>query len=170
MQNDPSYFIIHTAAHEGTDYDIEDIDQWHRNRGFNMVGYHFFVLKDGAVQQGRPTDLHGAHCIDNGMNTRSLGISFQGHGDKSDFTQAQKSSLTDLYQNLGDKHGIPVENVHGHRRHCDTKSCPGTEVSMEGLRSLLATAPPSDRASRLDAANTEPLDTSSVSDHIPNSL
>ena len=34
--------IIHcSATTEGKDFTVEDIDRWHRQRGFNGIGYHF---------------------------------------------------------------------------------------------------------------------------------
>ena len=33
--------IIHcSATTEGKDFTVEDIDRWHRQRGFNGIGYH----------------------------------------------------------------------------------------------------------------------------------
>jgi N-acetyl-anhydromuramyl-L-alanine amidase AmpD len=137
MQNHPEFLIIHTAAHEGTGYDIEDIDQWHRRRGFRMCGYHYFIHKDGTLEQGREEDMHGAHCRDNGMNTRSLGISFQGHGDKNSFTDAQKGTLLRLFRECYEKYQIRSSKVHGHRRYNDNKTCPGTKVNMGEIRAML---------------------------------
>lgn len=136
MQNDPSYLIIHTAAHEGSGYDIEDVDRWHRQRGWQMVGYHYFILKDGTVQRGRPDALHGAHCRDGGMNTRSLGICFQGHGDLEAWTAEQEEAFRQLAAQKMEAYDIPVENVHGHRRYSPVKTCPGTKIDMDEVRAL----------------------------------
>ena len=140
MQNDPEYLIIHTAAHAGDDYDIEDIDRWHRRRGWQMVGYHYFILKDGTIQQGRPDDLHGAHCLDGGMNTQSLGVCFQGHGDHEKWTRAQELSFQRLFNQKHRDFGISSEKVHGHRRYSPVKTCPGELIEMEAVRALASAA------------------------------
>ena len=89
--------IIHCSATiEGKDYTVEDIDRWHRQRGFARVGYHYVIRLDGTIQQGRPLDIAGAHCI--GHNAHSIGICYIGGLDqtgkpKDTRTQAQKDSL-----------------------------------------------------------------------------
>ena len=46
--------IIHcSATPEGKDYTVADIDRWHRERGFNEIGYHYVVYRDGSVHAGR---------------------------------------------------------------------------------------------------------------------
>ena len=35
------YIVLHcSATKEGVPFGIEDIDRWHRQRGFRKVGYH----------------------------------------------------------------------------------------------------------------------------------
>ena len=42
--------IIHcSATPEGKDYTVEDIDRWHRERGFDCIGYHYVIYRDGSV-------------------------------------------------------------------------------------------------------------------------
>ena len=52
----------------------EQINQMHINRGWNGIGYHFIVKRDGSIQIGRDINTVGAHV--GGFNTRSIGISF----------------------------------------------------------------------------------------------
>ena len=82
--------IIHcSATTEGKDFTVEDIDRWHRQRGFNGIGYHFVIYRDGSIHAGRSKRQIGAHC--KGHNTISLGICYigvdrrqaQGHSDGS---------------------------------------------------------------------------------------
>lgn len=48
--------IIHcSATKEGMDFTVEDIDRWHRQRGFDSIGYHFVIYRDGSLHAGRPT-------------------------------------------------------------------------------------------------------------------
>lgn len=68
-----SEIIIHCSATvEGKDFFVKDIDRWHKQRGFKMVGYHFVIRLDGTIEQGRPLEMIGAHCT--GHNAHSIGI------------------------------------------------------------------------------------------------
>ena len=54
--------IIHCAATpEGKDFTVQQIDQWHRQRGFRCIGYHFVIYRDGSIHKGRPIEQVGAH-------------------------------------------------------------------------------------------------------------
>lgn len=72
-----NYIIIHCAAtRPGQDIDIKDVDRWHREKGWRMVGYHFFIKRDGTVQTGRALMDGGAHA--SGYNEKSIGICLAG--------------------------------------------------------------------------------------------
>ena len=69
--------IVHcTATKAGQSFDVEDVRRWHLQRNFRDIGYHFLVLLDGTVQQGRTIAEVGAHCA--GHNTRSIGVCYVG--------------------------------------------------------------------------------------------
>ena len=58
------YIIIHcSATKEGIDWKAKDIDQWHKQRGFNKIGYHYVIDLDGTVETGRDENETGAHCV-----------------------------------------------------------------------------------------------------------
>lgn len=72
--------IIHcTATIEGRDYTVSTIDSWHRQRGFDCIGYHYVVYRDGTVHEGRPVAKVGAHCA--GHNANSIGVCYIGGVD-----------------------------------------------------------------------------------------
>jgi len=133
----PTHIIIHTAAFKG-DADISDIDRWHKERGFARVGYHWYIRRDGTVQAGRMENEKGAHCVDMGMNSKAIGICFEGHGDFQVFTDAQRQALLILYREIRSRWAIPVQNVLGHRETGAKKSCPGNLIDMHELREFLA--------------------------------
>jgi len=67
--------------------DAKEIDSWHKDRGWNGIGYHGVILNgmrnpdkmysaelDGKIEPGRPEDTVGAHCQAGGMNSVSLGV------------------------------------------------------------------------------------------------
>ena len=151
----PEYIVIHTAAFTGRDCDRDMIDQWHKDRNWSGIGYHFVILNDkhsqkvdGTIENGRPTNKMGAHAL--GLNDRSLGICCIGHGDKNDFTPAQYESLYGLIRRLMTEFSIPVNKVIGHRelndlaekdiissRYHTRKSCPGHKIDMNFIREQL---------------------------------
>lgn len=110
--------IIHcTATKEGWDVRAKDVDLWHKERGFKMIGYHFLIDLDGKVEVGRPLTMDGAHC--KGWNNHSIGICYVGGLDKfgnpkDTRTNAQKVSLMNLVYDLLDK--FPeISQILGHR-------------------------------------------------------
>ena len=110
--------IIHcSATREGWDIRAKDIDKWHKERDFAMIGYHYVIDLDGKVEVGRPLTMTGAHC--KGWNDHSIGICYVGGLDifgnsKDTRTQAQKKSMAELVQNLMDTYPTIVR-VLGHR-------------------------------------------------------
>jgi len=148
----PEYIVLHTAAFNGRDCDRDMIDQWHKDRNWAGIGYHFVILNDkhsqksdGTIENGRTTNKTGAHAL--GLNSRSLGICCIGHGDKEDFTPAQYESLYGLIHKLMAEFSIPINKVIGHRelnklaeqdvissRYRTSKSCPGHKIDMNFIR------------------------------------
>ena len=124
--------IMHcTATPQGMAVSVDDIDRWHRQRGFASIGYHFVVYLDGTVHTGRPVDLIGAHC--KGHNAYSIGICYVGGLDsyghpKDTRTPAQKESLRLLVVAL--KTQYPNAKVYGHRQFAN-KACPCFDAGEE---------------------------------------
>lgn len=126
--------IIHcTATPEGMDFRASDIDRWHKEQGWQMIGYNYVIDLDGTVEVGRPLSMTGAHC--KGWNNRSIGIVYVGgvasavdkrgrlvaakdvKGNpipKDTRTPAQKKALNDLVYKLLDKYP-DVTRIIGHR-------------------------------------------------------
>lgn len=89
--------VIHcSATPEGKNFTAADIDAWHRKRNFSQIGYHYVIRLDGLVEEGRPIELPGAHCIEQSMNRESIGICYiggctaDGHTPKDTRTLAQQ--------------------------------------------------------------------------------
>lgn len=122
--------IIHcSATPEGRDYTVEDIDRWHRQKGWKGIGYHYVIYRDGSVHAGRDVEQIGAHCT--GQNANSIGICYIGgmtadnKKPKDTRTPAQKAALRDLVERLRAKY--PAATVHGHREFAN-KACPSFDV------------------------------------------
>lgn len=128
--------IVHcTATPEGREVRMEEIREWHRQRGFADVGYHYVVHLDGSIEEGRDVDLVGAHCT--GHNTRSIGVCYVGGMDKANRnpkdtrTIPQKAALLSLLLEL--KGYYPYAAIYGHNDFAN-KACPCFNAKSEYRR------------------------------------
>lgn len=123
--------VVHCAA-TPPDMDIgaAEIDRWHRQRRFLMIGYHYVIRRDGTIEPGRPPGKWGAHA--RGFNHNSVGICLVGGVDKrnrpeANFTPQQYETLKHLL--LGLLSQYPDAVVVGHRDLPGvTKACPSFDV------------------------------------------
>jgi N-acetyl-anhydromuramyl-L-alanine amidase AmpD len=155
----PEGIIIHHTGplnSEGQAVDVRFLDSFHRERGYGSyywgrvyhVGYHYIILPNGEVEQGRPEHLHGAHA--QGFNSY-LGIAIVGNFSArtqqsgtppSDPTPAQIRSLIVLSQDLSRRYHIPASRVLRHSDVAQTE-CPGERLpyrevvaAIYGVRSI----------------------------------
>lgn len=116
--------VVHcSASREDQDVRAADIDKWHKERGFAMIGYNYVIDLDGTIEVGRPLSRDGAHCNTAGVsgksyNKHSIGICYVGGLDKNGNakdtrTEAQKEALRDLVNRLMEEY--PIIEVIGHR-------------------------------------------------------
>lgn len=124
--NKPNKIIVHHAV--GSNITAEQINKMHIEKGFEGIGYHFYIRKDGTVYRGRPENTEGAHTI--GENRTSLGICLEGNMDKETVSEKQMESLENLSEYLIIKYNL--ETIDGHNDHYNTR-CPGENMSIEGL-------------------------------------
>lgn len=124
--------ILHCSATKaGQHFTVEDIDRWHKQRGFTKIGYHFVIYLDGTIHKGRDVSEVGAHVV--GQNANSIGICYIGGLDekgnpKDTRTDAQKEALKRLVAELKGKY--PNATVHGHNEFA-AKACPCFDVKKE---------------------------------------
>ena len=125
--------IVHcTATSEGKDFTVQQIDSWHRQRGFSCIGYHYIIYRDGTIHCGRPESRVGAHCA--GHNANSIGVCYiggcaaDGKTPKDTRTEAQRAALVKLLQELKKKY--PSATIHGHRDFA-AKACPSFDATTE---------------------------------------
>ena len=124
--------IVHcSATREGQHVTVQQIRQWHLQRNFADIGYHYVIYLDGTVHKGRPLEKAGAHC--KGYNAHSIGICYVGGLDrqgkpKDTRTAAQKAALLTLIRELRQR--FPRATVHGHREFAN-KACPCFDAKKE---------------------------------------
>lgn len=112
--------VIHcSATPNGRYHNAEDIHNWHKQRGWSGIGYHYVIRTDGIIDNGRPEYWEGAHA--KGHND-SIGICLIG---TDEYSPQQWASLTKLTDEL--RHKYDGINVIGHNE-VSSKSCPGFDV------------------------------------------
>ena len=111
--------IIHCSdsPHNRGD-NAETIHRWHLANGWDGIGYHYVILEDGTVENGRPEYWKGAHA--KGHN-KAIGICLIGINE---FTHAQFISLEKLLKDRKFKNNEIV----GHYEVSKNKTCPNFNV------------------------------------------
>ncbi len=127
-----SFIAVHCSA-TPPDMDIgaAEIREWHvRDNGWDDIGYHFVICRDGTIERGRALDEVGAHIA--GFNGVSIGVCLVGGVTKAkepddNFTYEQWQMLTSLVIALHLRY--PTATVMGHRDFPGvTKACPCFDV------------------------------------------
>lgn len=129
------YIVIHCAdTYASMDIGAKEIDSWHKQNGWDGIGYHFVIRRSGIVEPGRPLDQaltpgwqvrQGVHV--SGYNSQSVGVCLVG-GKGSDkrpeanFTGPQWAALSTVLDFL--KLCFPKAEVVGHRDLDPGKACP----------------------------------------------
>lgn len=141
------YVVLHTTASPYGSFEL--IDAWHRDRGWDGIGYHKLITNcygsyeawkekrpepklDGDVFLGRPFTVQGAHA--RGWNDKSIGVAMVGVDGQ--FSGRQIQAALDLCCQLIAEY--PIEKVIGHCETGTPKTCP--DLDMDWFRNLLACA------------------------------
>jgi N-acetyl-anhydromuramyl-L-alanine amidase AmpD len=137
--------VVHCSATRATlDIGVREITQWHIQRGFDTVGYHYVIRRNGELETGRRESAIGAHV--RGHNSNSIGICLAGgvnvgNQAENNFTADQFLTLEYLLREL--KGRYPKALILGHRdlspdKNGDgnitpdeyTKQCPSFDVAQ----------------------------------------
>ncbi len=113
--------FLHCSASDNPGHDsIEVMRDWHVNgNNWSDVGYHYFIRKNGTVEEGR--SLEKTPAAQKGHNQSTIAICC--HGLKVEkFTTEQYKSVIDLCRQIKDAYEGEV-TFHGH---CEVsaKTCP----------------------------------------------
>lgn len=148
-----NYIVVHHSYSNWGSASV--IDEWHRERGFDRIGYHFVIgngyptydhwknkkrvdMFDGMVEIGRSLDSdsvlesgeRGAGV--RGWNSQTLHICLIGI---SKFSIKQFGALTDTVDLLREQFSIGIADVKGHYEFDDNKACP--DFGMQRYRDIL---------------------------------
>lgn len=124
--------ILHcTATPEGKHFTVDQIRNWHLERGWKDIGYHYVIYLDGTLKEGRPIEQVGAHTKDH--NKDSVGIVYVGGVDakgkaKDTMTQEQETTMVNLIKALREEYG--ELSLHGHNEFAN-KACPSFNVKTK---------------------------------------
>ncbi len=126
--------VMHCSATRcDRDYPVQQLYHDHVEvNHWRYIGYHFYIRKDGRVEQTRPLARIGAHA--KGYNAHSIGICYEGgldaHGQPADTrTEAQVVAMTRLVAQLRQQFPT-IRQVLGHRDLPGVqKSCPCFDAS-----------------------------------------
>lgn len=114
--------IIHcSASPDDMDIGVKEIRQWHEQRGWSDIGYHFVIRRDGTIELGRPIEIMGAHAY--GHNRDSIGTCLVGINN---FTEAQFNSLRKLQKTI--ECMVPQLKTIPHRAVTEHKTCPNFDI------------------------------------------
>ena len=117
------YLIVHCSDTNNEDnVSASTIHMMHLNFGWDGIGYHKIINRDGSIENGRPEYWVGAHT--KGVNEESLGVCLIG---RNNFTTNQFDSLEKILKKwqLNYKGSI----VLGHSDAIKTKkTCPNFDV------------------------------------------
>jgi N-acetylmuramoyl-L-alanine amidase len=109
--------VVHcSATAPGADIGTRDITQWHRERGFDTIGYHYVIRRNGEVETGRRESAIGAHV--RGHNLYSIGVCLVGGVDtrskpENNFSERQFVALETVLKELKERY--PNARIVGHR-------------------------------------------------------
>lgn len=128
-----THIVLHCSATPASmDVGRDWIDELHRGQGWNGIGYHWVIRRNGKVEAGRSEAAVGSHV--KGHNSNSIGVCMIGGVEKvggklvarENFTPAQWKALEALVRDL---HGrYPTAKIVGHRDLNRGKDCPSFSV------------------------------------------
>ena len=143
--------IHHSASEIGG---AERFDEYHKDRGFDELGYHFVVgngsdTAPGKVEVGPRwvAQKHGAHCKtdDEYYNQHGIGICLVGNLQHHAPDPRQMRSLVKLVRFLCREYDIPPDRIYTHGQITGQTLCPGRYFDLNDLRRDVATAAPARR-------------------------
>jgi hypothetical protein len=139
----PEFIILHhSLTKDGLVVDWQAIRRYHTQENrWNDIGYHFGIesINDHwEVLIGRMWGTVGAHCKEQGMNGRSIGICVVGNYDVDELPFSAFALLVRLVEQLQSTFFISKTKIMRHSDFATYKSCPGVKFPYQQLLDKLA--------------------------------
>ena len=114
--------IVHCSdTPDDKDLRALDIHEMHLSFGWDGIGYHKVICRNGNIENGRPEFWIGAHTFN--KNERSLGVCLIG---RNNFSDLQFLSLKNLLIEWKIKYANST--IIGHRDAINKKTCPNCNI------------------------------------------
>lgn len=110
------------------DFDI--IKKWHtspppKGRGWSNIGYHYLILKNGYIHDGRPLNVIPASA--KGHNKDTIAICLTG---REIFSKKQFDSAVLLCRTFLTAYAIPIDSIFPHNHFNPDKTCPNFDINL----------------------------------------
>lgn len=133
-------FVHCSATKPSQDIGMREIRQWHKEKGWLDIGYHFVIRRDGTVEAGRDQKAIGSHVAN--YNADSVGVCLVGGIDdkgkfSANFTPVQMSALRSLLVSLQAEYPKAVLRAH---HDVAPKACPSFDLVRWWMTNELVTS------------------------------
>lgn len=134
------YIILHHDMWLGAT--MEDIHRDHIvHRRWRGTGYNIRIRQNGDVELGREVGMVAAHCSQDNMNYRSIGLVFEGCYTNEglnlritkEMPKAQFDAGVKVLRFLMKEYNIGKNKILPHRYYATWKDCPGTFFPLANL-------------------------------------
>jgi len=118
--------ILHHTASSQDKTTLQNVNNWHKARGFNksslgfFVGYHYLILGNGETIQTRRDNEIGCHCI---PNEGKVGICLCGNFEEEIPNPEQLTSLKTILERLKKYYNLGDEKIFAHCEKSQTLCC-----------------------------------------------
>ena len=130
LRDNTEMIIIHHCARKV--WSPEDINNFHKEKGWDGIGYNFYIRKDGSIYNGRGEEAVGAQL--KGYNDISIGICLEGNFEIEEPEEGQIEALNNIIYYLICKYDI--KKIKEHKDYGETL-CPGKNLDIKAIKKSL---------------------------------
>lgn len=122
--------VAHHPAHKSCGF--QELHESHLAKGWNGIGYNYFVTFEGKVIEGRGKHI-GAHCENH--NSHSLGVCFQDNFEIQKMMDNQVEAEGWLIAQLIREYDLSINDIIEHKKKPGASTlCPGRNFRMADLK------------------------------------